>query len=86
VDAVLDDPDRPVEEVLARFRPHSGDEERLREIVREVAAGAKALDGKPREAVLRWAMGLVMREFRSRVDPREAKQRLEGALAEEVKS
>jgi len=86
VDAVLDDPDRPVEEVLARFRPHSGDEERLREIVREVAAGAKALDGKPREAVLRWAMGLVMREFRSRVDPREAKQRLDGALAEEVKS
>lgn len=86
VDAVLDNPDRPVDEVLARFRPQSDDEERIREVVREVAVGSKALSGRPREAVQRWAMGRVMREFRGRLDPMEAKKRLDGALAEEVRS
>jgi glutamyl-tRNA(Gln) amidotransferase subunit E len=81
VDAVLADPGVPVEEVLDRFQRRPGDEERLRELIQEVAGAAGALDGKPREVVLRWAMGPLMDEFRGRAAPVRVRELLEEALA-----
>jgi len=81
VDDVLADPERPVEDILARFRRRAGDEERLRELVQEVAGAAGALNGKPREVVLRWAMGPLMGEFRGRAAPGRVRELLEEALA-----
>jgi glutamyl-tRNA(Gln) amidotransferase subunit E len=84
VDGVLEDPDRPVEEVLAAFRPRTGDDARLRELAQKVALAAGALNGKPREVVLRWGMGPLMDEFRGRVDPAYARTLLEDAVGAEL--
>ncbi len=76
-------PTAPVDGVLERFRQRPGDEERLSALVASASAGAEALDGKPREVVLRWAMGEVMRELWGRVDAAEARRRLEAVLVEQ---
>jgi glutamyl-tRNA(Gln) amidotransferase subunit E len=84
IDGVLADPERPVEEVLARLRPHSGDDARLAELARHVASSAPARNGKSREVVVRWGMGEVMLELMGRVAPDHVKKRLDEALGQEV--
>ena len=44
------------------------------------ASDSARMDGKPRDAVLRWAMGRVMPGLIGRVDPARASELLESAL------
>jgi glutamyl-tRNA(Gln) amidotransferase subunit E len=80
VDDVLADPERAVEEVLTKYRSRPGDEERLQGVLSEVATRARALEGRPPEASLRWGMGEVMREFFGRAAPLEVQERLSALL------
>ena len=80
VDAALEEPDASPEQVLDRFRVKATDEVRLDEALREVAADAFALNGKPPDVVTRWGMGQVMDRFRGRVDPVAVEARLSQAL------
>jgi glutamyl-tRNA(Gln) amidotransferase subunit E len=80
MDGVLGDPDLSVQEVLSRYRIRPGDEERLQGVVNEVAGSAEILGEKPREVVLRWGMGEVMRRFMGRVAPQEVREGLGVAL------
>jgi glutamyl-tRNA(Gln) amidotransferase subunit E len=80
VDEALGDPERPSEEILARFRPCAPAEGRLEALVTAVASGAAALNGKPREVLVRWGMGEVMRELMGRVAPDRVTSLLEAAL------
>jgi Glu-tRNA(Gln) amidotransferase subunit E-like FAD-binding protein len=82
LDGALDAPNRPVEEILAQYRPRSGDAARLSELVREVASDSEALNGRPRDVVLRWKIGTLMDQFRGRVAPRDVSALLEAALTE----
>ena len=84
IDEALEDPERTVEEVLARFRPRPEDDARVRELVWEVASGAPARNGKPREVVVRWGMGEVMNKFVGRAAPEHVKKLLEEVLSQEA--
>lgn len=80
VDEVLADPGRPVEEVLAKYRPRADEEEKLQSFMSEVATRAQALEGRLLGATLRWGMGEVMREFFGRAAPLEVQERLSALL------
>jgi glutamyl-tRNA(Gln) amidotransferase subunit E len=86
VDGVLDDTERPVEGILDRLRPLSSDDEGLKVAVGEVAARSLELRGRPRDVLLRWGMGQVMRRFLGRVSPLDVKKALEDALGEEAEA
>jgi hypothetical protein len=87
VDGLLERADRPAEEVLALYRPGSGDDERLREAVDAAARRAAVeLEGRPPEVKLRWAMGEVAPSFLGKVSPREVDVRLAAALGVEVEA
>jgi glutamyl-tRNA(Gln) amidotransferase subunit E len=75
-------PDLALPILLATFQAKPDDETRLDEQVADVARRAHLLDGKPHDAVIRWAMGEVMPQFLGRVDPREVRARLTTALDE----
>jgi glutamyl-tRNA(Gln) amidotransferase subunit E len=68
-DALVERRNAPVEEVLAAYRSRPHDLEELERSVQEVLAGATALAGRPRDVVMRWAMGVVMPRFLGRLDP-----------------
>jgi glutamyl-tRNA(Gln) amidotransferase subunit E len=76
VDALITEPDLSVSAIVRRFarRPEhdAAMEGRLAETVRRAAA----LDGRAPNAVVRWAMGEVMREFLGQADPVEVRRRL----------
>jgi len=81
VDALLEEVDRPAEEVLARYRRGPGDEDRVLAAVEEVVRrAALELDGRAPEVRLRWAMGEVAPAFLGRVAPLEVEARLASAL------
>jgi glutamyl-tRNA(Gln) amidotransferase subunit E len=87
VDGLLEREDRPAEEVLALYRPGSGDEERLREAVDgAVRRAALELEGRSPETKLRWAMGEVAPSFLGKVSPREVEGRLAAALGVEAQA
>jgi glutamyl-tRNA(Gln) amidotransferase subunit E len=86
VDGMLIEPDRPVEEILDRFRPLSSDDGGLRTVVEKIAADSRELVGRPRDVLLRWGMGQVMRRFLGRVSPLEVRELLEDALGEEAEA
>jgi Glu-tRNA(Gln) amidotransferase subunit E-like FAD-binding protein len=67
--------------VLERYRPVSGDA--LAAEVAAVAARAEEVSSSEADAVVRWAMGEVLRPLRGRADPTEVRARLEIALSGE---
>lgn len=87
LELALDDlaaaPSDPVAGVLQRYRVRTDDGERLDDLVTAVSGRADALDGRPREVVLRWAMGEVMRELWGRVEAGEVRRRLAESLFRE---
>jgi glutamyl-tRNA(Gln) amidotransferase subunit E len=72
-----------VDDVVDRYRRHPEDRGRLAQRVREVSMAARALNGRPPDTVLRWAMGEVMAEFRGRVDATRVQALLVDALRAE---
>ncbi len=91
LDAVATDPTRPVDEVLAAYRPTAAADARLRERVADVAGRAPVDGPSPdgpdgMDALVEWAMGEVLRELRGRVDPRVARERIVVALGVETEA
>jgi glutamyl-tRNA(Gln) amidotransferase subunit E len=82
LDAVLEDPARTPEEVLAGLWPAPGDEERLARLAREVARAARAMEGRSRDTLLQWGMGQIMNQLRGRVAPDRVRRALADALDE----
>jgi glutamyl-tRNA(Gln) amidotransferase subunit E len=81
LDALVDEAQVDADDVIARYRPRAGDGARLEAAITEVAGRAgRELDGRPRDVVLRWAMGEVMGRFRGRVEPASVRRALEDAL------
>jgi glutamyl-tRNA(Gln) amidotransferase subunit E len=81
LDALLAEAGSGADEVLARFSRRESDASDLESAIEETAAAATGLAGKPREVVMRWAMGRVMPRLLGRIDPAEARTRLENALS-----
>jgi glutamyl-tRNA(Gln) amidotransferase subunit E len=86
LDELLGSPDRAPDELLAPFRLSGDEAAEVDSRVRETARMAAALSGKPRDVLLRWAMGRVVPALLGRVDPAEASRRLEEALPEEARA
>jgi glutamyl-tRNA(Gln) amidotransferase subunit E len=70
-------------DVIGRYRRRAEDRDLLALRVREVSGAAHMLDGRPPDAVLRWAMGEVMSGFRGRVDGARVQALLADALRAE---
>jgi glutamyl-tRNA(Gln) amidotransferase subunit E len=81
LDEILSYPDRPVDEVLERFRPLPGGDEALEKAAAEAAIQVAELRFRSPEAALRWAMGRVLRRFWGRVSPVDVEARLGELLA-----
>jgi glutamyl-tRNA(Gln) amidotransferase subunit E len=80
LDAVLENPERPVSRILTAFRPLAVDSQRVTRIVKKVLKRAGGMEGRTPETLFRWSMGEVMRELRGRVDPTEVRGELAQAL------
>jgi Asp-tRNA(Asn)/Glu-tRNA(Gln) amidotransferase B subunit len=87
LELALDDlaaaPSDPVAGVRERYRVRADDAERLDELVMAVSGRVDALDGRPRDVILRWAMGEVMRDLWGRVEASEVRRRLAESLFRE---
>jgi glutamyl-tRNA(Gln) amidotransferase subunit E len=70
-------------DVIDRYRRRAEDRDLLALRVREVSGAAHMLNGRPADAVLRWAMGEVMSGFRGRVDGARVQTLLTAALRAE---
>jgi glutamyl-tRNA(Gln) amidotransferase subunit E len=75
-------PDVAIPSLLAAYRGQPDDEARLEAEVADAAGRSRLLEGKPRDAVMRWAMGEVMPRFLGRIDPVTVRGRLTAALDE----
>ncbi len=82
LDRLVADPEVPAETVLRTFEPASGDDAELAGLVARVVDRAGPLRGRPREVVLRWAMGEVMPSLLGKVDPARVRERLSEALTD----
>jgi Glu-tRNA(Gln) amidotransferase subunit E-like FAD-binding protein len=83
LDDLAAEPRAPAAGILARYQPRDDDPGELEALVDHVAARAAALAGKPPAAVMRWAMGEVMRRQWGRADAAVVRDRLERALFHE---
>ncbi len=81
LDRLVTEPEVPAGTVLAAFAAGPGDERELDGLVRRAVERSAPLRGKPRDTVLRWAMGEVMPSMIGRADPAAVRARLEAALA-----
>jgi glutamyl-tRNA(Gln) amidotransferase subunit E len=84
LERALREPERPVAELLAAYRPGPGDAAALDRLVAAALERCRPLADRPRGSVLRWAMGLVMREAIGRADPRAGEARLAASLGAAV--
>jgi Asp-tRNA(Asn)/Glu-tRNA(Gln) amidotransferase B subunit len=80
LDDALEDPGRAPGEILKAYRPLQTDGPAVRKVVREVVGNAQSMPGRSPDALVRWAMGEVMRELFGRVDPRGIREQLGLAL------
>jgi glutamyl-tRNA(Gln) amidotransferase subunit E len=80
IDELVERRNAPVEEVLAAYRSRPDDLEELERSLQEVVTGATALAGRPPDAVMRWAIGVVMPRFLGRLDPALVMERVAGTL------
>jgi glutamyl-tRNA(Gln) amidotransferase subunit E len=84
LDAVLEQPARRVDELLAPFRARGDDEKGLERRVREVAERAGACAGTPPDAFVRWAMGEIMPGLIGRLEPSRVRERILETVREAV--
>ncbi len=82
-DDAIEHPARPVEDIVAGYRPRADDAARLEARIAEVVARSDEPATRDPDAVLRWAMGEVMPGLRGRVDGAEVRSRLAAALEAE---
>jgi len=85
LDAILDEPDVPVEEIVGRFLPRPDDDARIEEELAAALTRAAAgrLASASHEARVRFVMGEVMRPLRGRVDGRAVHARVQAGLTAE---
>ncbi len=84
-DRLLAEPQASAAAILARYAPEPGDAPRLAAALSRLAQGELRREKGP-EALLRHAMGRVLRELRGRVDPGTLRERLIGLLQLELAS
>ena len=80
LDAVVREPDRPIDEIVDRYRALDEADARIQERVEEVADRASSEGPEDEGAALEWAMGEVMGELRGRADARSVRERMAAAL------
>lgn len=80
LDGVVEQPERPVEEILSGYRATEAAEAIVEERVAQVAARASADGPDGAAARVEWAMGEVMRDVRGRVDAGGVRSRVMEAL------
>jgi Asp-tRNA(Asn)/Glu-tRNA(Gln) amidotransferase B subunit len=76
VDEVLSDQDKPVSEVVGKYRPRESDSEVLETVLVQVVERMKSAGRRGRDEVLQWGVGEVMREFFGRIPSQEVLTRL----------
>ena len=76
VDEVLSDPDKPVSEVVGKYRPRESDSEVLETVLVQVVGRMSSAGRRGRDEVLQWGVGEVMREFFGRIPSQEVLTRL----------
>jgi len=76
LDAVLGDPTASLEDALARFRVQPDDVEELEAVLLHICRRTGNLRAKTLEAVVRWAMGEVMRSLPGRIEPARVEEEL----------
>jgi glutamyl-tRNA(Gln) amidotransferase subunit E len=81
LDEVLRARERPVAEILARYRPVAGDDPALQDAVRAAGEASRLLRSSDGDVVLRWAMGEVLGAWRGRADPEVVERLLADALS-----
>lgn len=79
----LAEPERAPEELLAAYRPGADDAAAIERAITVAVERCRPLADRPRAGVLRWAMGLVMREWLGKADPHEVAARLAERLGAE---
>jgi Glu-tRNA(Gln) amidotransferase subunit E-like FAD-binding protein len=77
--------DDSAEDVLARYRRNDRDLEDLVEALDEVANDAAGMPGRSLETLERWGMGMLMRRFLGKLDPKLVSERVRSTLNEAVK-
>lgn len=80
-DALLEDPALSPTAIIEDAGPAEGADGELESALVALAGPAQELRGKPRETVLRWAMGQVMPDLLGRLAPAVVQERLAGTLA-----
>ena len=80
IDAILTEPDKPVEGLLAPFSVSGDDESELRALISELAAKSATLRTSDPGARLRWGMGFVMRKMLGKTAPADVASRVGEAL------
>ena len=84
LDAVLKPDASSTEDLLDRYRRSPADAVVLEESLREIAATVSRMSGRSPETLKRWGMGLLMRRFLGKLDPRVVSERLTETLSEVV--
>ena len=86
LDTLIERSDLGAESALAPYRRRSGDLEELERALEELAGRAPGLVKRPRDVLLRWAMGEVMPRFIGRLSPAVVRERvvetLQGSVTE----
>jgi Asp-tRNA(Asn)/Glu-tRNA(Gln) amidotransferase B subunit len=80
LDGIISDPAATPDAILDRWRARPTGDHELPRWLTDVVRRARALDGRPADAKLRWAMGQVMTRFLGRVDPQAVRVELATAL------
>ncbi|UCF20302.1 MAG: hypothetical protein JSU87_02520 [Gemmatimonadota bacterium] len=80
LDALIERNDLGAASVLAPYRRRSDDLEELERALEELASRASGLVNRPRDVLLRWAMGQVMPRFIGRLSPAIVRERVVEAL------
>jgi len=76
LDDGVSQPERPMAEIVAAYRPLQPNSTRVRKVVKETAEQARELVGRAPEVRLRWAVGEAMKAVFGRVDPSEIRRQL----------
>ncbi len=81
LDEIMERTSVPGSELLAPFRRTTQSSKTLDALIDETVKAAAALSNRPKDVLIRWAMGKVMPSLLGQVDPSEVAKKLETALA-----
>jgi Asp-tRNA(Asn)/Glu-tRNA(Gln) amidotransferase B subunit len=81
LDAAVGDADAAPDQIVDRFRQAGDSDDLLLATVERSARQALALEGRPQDTRLRWAMGDAMRTLLGRADPKVVWSHLAEALS-----